>query len=69
MMVQRKRERQALVNDLLEQDWNVFGTLKFIFGDAGSGCEFFGNFADHSRYRFCLSWVRPIPTETMQPGM
>ncbi len=32
MMAQRKRERQALENDLLKQDWNVFGTLKFING-------------------------------------
>ncbi len=38
MMVQRKRERQALVNDLLEQDWNVFGTLKFINGRTIGRC-------------------------------
>jgi len=29
---QRKRERQALVQHLLAQDWNVFGTLKFVNG-------------------------------------
>ena len=29
---QRKQERQALVQHLLAQDWNVFGTLKFANG-------------------------------------
>jgi hypothetical protein len=29
---QRKRERQALVQHLLAQDWDVFGTLKFANG-------------------------------------
>jgi len=29
---QRKQERQALVHHLLAQDWNVFGTLKFVNG-------------------------------------
>lgn len=29
---QRKRERKALMADLLEQDWDVFGTLKFVNG-------------------------------------
>jgi len=29
---QRKRERQALVQHLLAQDWDVFGTLKFVNG-------------------------------------
>ena len=29
---QRKQERQALVQYLLAQDWNVFGTLKFVNG-------------------------------------
>ncbi len=29
---QRKQERQALVQHLLEQDWDVFGTLKFVNG-------------------------------------
>ncbi|WP_419523749.1 hypothetical protein [Lentibacter algarum] len=29
---QRKRERQALAQHLLAQDWNVFGTLKFVNG-------------------------------------
>ena len=29
---QRKRERQTLVQHLLAQDWNVFGTLKFVNG-------------------------------------
>jgi len=29
---QRKQERQALVQHLLTQDWNVFGTLKFVNG-------------------------------------
>jgi hypothetical protein len=28
----RKQERQALVQHLLEQDWDVFGTLKFVNG-------------------------------------
>ena len=28
----RKQERQALVQHLLAQDWNVFGTLKFVNG-------------------------------------
>ena len=29
---QRKQERQALIDHLLTQDWNVFGTLKFVNG-------------------------------------
>ena len=29
---QRKRERKALMADLLEHDWDVLGTLKFING-------------------------------------
>jgi len=29
---QRKRERQALVQHLMAQDWDVFGTLKFVNG-------------------------------------
>ena len=29
---QRKQERQALMQHLLAQDWNVFGTLKFVNG-------------------------------------
>jgi len=29
---QRKQERQALVQHLMAQDWNVFGTLKFVNG-------------------------------------
>ena len=29
---QRKQERQALIEHLLAQDWNVFGTLKFVNG-------------------------------------
>ena len=29
---QRKQERQALIDHLLAQDWNVFGTLKFVNG-------------------------------------
>ena len=29
---QRKRERQALAQHLLAQDWDVFGTLKFVNG-------------------------------------
>jgi hypothetical protein len=29
---QHKQERQALVAHLLAQDWNVFGTLKFVNG-------------------------------------
>ena len=29
---QRKQERQSLVQHLLAQDWNVFGTLKFVNG-------------------------------------
>ena len=29
---QRKQERQALVQHLLAQEWNVFGTLKFVNG-------------------------------------
>ena len=28
----RKQERQALIEHLLAQDWNVFGTLKFVNG-------------------------------------
>ncbi|MDQ2092317.1 hypothetical protein [Marimonas arenosa] len=32
MMVKRKLERKELIADLLAQDWNVFGTLKFING-------------------------------------
>ena len=31
---QRKQERQALIGHLLTQDWNVFGTLKFVSGRA-----------------------------------
>ena len=27
---QRKRERRALMDNLLERDWDVFGTLKFV---------------------------------------
>ena len=29
---QRKQERQALIEHLLTQDWDVFGTLKFVNG-------------------------------------
>ena len=29
---QHKQERQALVQHLLAQDWDVFGTLKFVNG-------------------------------------
>ncbi|MDA9894118.1 hypothetical protein N9D24_00020 [bacterium] len=29
---QRKQERQALIDHLLAQAWNVFGTLKFVNG-------------------------------------
>ena len=29
---QRKQERRALVQHLLAQDWNMFGTLKFVNG-------------------------------------
>ena len=29
---QRKQERQVLVQHLLAQDWDVFGTLKFVNG-------------------------------------
>jgi hypothetical protein len=29
---QRRQERQALVQHLQEQDWDVFGTLKFVNG-------------------------------------
>ena len=29
---QRRQERQALIDHLLAQDWNVFGTLKFVSG-------------------------------------
>ena len=29
---QRKQERQALIDHLLAQEWNVFGTLKFVNG-------------------------------------
>jgi hypothetical protein len=29
---QRKQERQALIDHLLTQEWNVFGTLKFVNG-------------------------------------
>ena len=29
---QRKQERQALVQHLMTQDWDVFGTLKFVNG-------------------------------------
>ena len=29
---QRKQERQALIDHLLTQDCNVFGTLKFVNG-------------------------------------
>ena len=31
---QRKQERQALIDHLMVQDWNVFGTLKFVNGRA-----------------------------------
>ena len=31
-MAQRKRERRELITHLLEQDWDVFGTLKFVNG-------------------------------------
>jgi hypothetical protein len=30
--VQRKLERRALMNHLLQQDWDVFGTLRFVNG-------------------------------------
>ena len=30
--VQRKRERRALMSHLLQQDWDVFGTLRFVNG-------------------------------------
>ena len=29
---QRKQERQSLVQHLMAQDWDVFGTLKFVNG-------------------------------------
>ena len=29
---QRRQERQALVQHLMAQDWDVFGTLKFVNG-------------------------------------
>jgi hypothetical protein len=29
---QRRQERQALIDHLMAQDWNVFGTLKFVNG-------------------------------------
>ncbi|MDB4236441.1 hypothetical protein N9804_02595 [Planktomarina temperata] len=29
---QRKQQRQALIDHLLAQEWNVFGTLKFVNG-------------------------------------
>ena len=29
---QRKRERRALIANLVEQDWDVFGTLRFVNG-------------------------------------
>ncbi len=29
---QRRQERRALVQHLLAQDWNMFGTLKFVNG-------------------------------------
>ena len=29
---QRKQERQALIDHLLAQEWDVFGTLKFVNG-------------------------------------
>ena len=32
MTQQRREERQAVMDDLLAQDWNVFGTLKFVNG-------------------------------------
>jgi hypothetical protein len=32
MTQQRRQERQAVMDDLLAQDWNVFGTLKFVNG-------------------------------------
>jgi hypothetical protein len=31
-VAQRKQERKALMRHLLEQDWDVFGTLKFVNG-------------------------------------
>ena len=31
-LAQRRRERTELMANLLEQDWNVFGTLKFVNG-------------------------------------
>lgn len=38
MMARRKRERKELVADLLAQDWNVFGTLKFVNGRTIGRC-------------------------------
>lgn len=32
VLAQRKSEREALMAHLLEQDWDVFGTLKFVDG-------------------------------------
>jgi hypothetical protein len=32
MTQQRRQERRAVMDDLLAQDWNVFGTLKFVNG-------------------------------------
>ena len=32
MTQQRRQERQAVMDDLLAQNWNVFGTLKFVNG-------------------------------------
>ena len=32
MTQQRRQERRAVMDDLLAQDWNVFGTLKFLNG-------------------------------------
>jgi len=32
IFAQRKQERRALIKHLLEQDWDVFGTLKFVNG-------------------------------------
>ncbi len=32
MRHQRKKERRAMIDHLLEQEWNIFGTLKFVDG-------------------------------------
>jgi hypothetical protein len=32
VLAQRKRERRELITNLLERDWDVFGTLKFVNG-------------------------------------